>query len=126
MRASAEIVIDRPREAVWRWATDPEHWHYWQPDAADAATRAYEVSESTPPSRQVLRAESGTRFESTLELFEDVSGTRVRQTVDAAPNDALARIAFVLARPLARRDIRRQIAGQLARLKEMVELEAAL
>jgi hypothetical protein len=32
----------------------------------------------------------------------------------------------VFARPLARRDMRRQIEAQLARLKEMVELEAAL
>jgi hypothetical protein len=126
MRASAEIVIERPREAVWRWATDPEHWHYWYPTADEFSMRDYEVAESTPPSRQVLRAGSGARFESTLELFEHVSGTRARQTVDAAPNDALARFAFVFARPLARRDMRRQIEAQLARLKEMVELEAAL
>jgi hypothetical protein len=125
MRASAEIVVERPREAVWRWATDPEHWHYWRP-GAHAGVRSYEVSESSPPSRQVVRALSGPRFEGTLELFEDVAGTRVRQTVSAGPNDALARFVFVFARPLARRDMRRQIEAQLARLKEMVELEAAL
>jgi hypothetical protein len=74
----------------------------------------------------VLRVVSGPRFEATLELFEDVSGTRARHTVDAGPNDALARFAFAFVRPLARRDMRRQIEAQLARLKEMVELEAAL
>ena len=127
MRASAEIVIERPREAVWRWATDPEHWHLWQPDAATADAGEHEVvSESSAPRRHVLRSVSGARFESALELFEDVAGTRVRQTVSAGPNDALARFVFVFARPLARRDMRRQIEGQLARLKEMVELEAAL
>jgi len=84
------------------------------------------VSDSAPPNRQVLRAASGPRFESTLELFEDVAGTRARQTVSAGPNDALARFAFLFARPLVRRDMRRQIDAQLTRLKEMVELEAVL
>ena len=126
MRASAEIVIERPREAVWRWATDPEHWQYWQPDTSAAGTREYEISDSSALRRHVLRSVSGRRFESTLELAEEVGGTRVRQTVDAGPGDALARFVFTLARPLARRDMRRQIEAQLARLKEMVELEAAL
>lgn len=127
MRSSAEIVIERPREAVWRWATDPEHWHLWQHDAADSGFHAYEVTESSAPRRHVLRSvSSGARFESTLDLSEDIAGTRVRQTVDAGANDALARFVFVFARPLARRDMRRQIEAQLARLKEMVELEAAL
>jgi hypothetical protein len=127
MRASAETVIERPREAVWRWASDPANWDRWQADPGDAPAGVYEVTESVPPRLQVLRSVSGSaRFESTLELFEHVSGTRVCQTVDAGPDDSIARLAFVLARPLARRDIRRQIEGQLARLKEMVELEAAL
>ena len=126
MRASAEIVIERPREAVWRWATDPEHWHLWHPDAPGLGTAAYQAVDTTPPARQVIHAQTGPRFESELELLEDVAGTRVRQTVFAGPNDALARFAFVLARPLVRRDMRRQIEAQLTRLKEMVELEAVL
>jgi hypothetical protein len=58
-----------------------------------------------------------------LELFEDERGTRVRQTVDAGADDALARFLFWAARPLLRRSMRRRIGAQLARLKEMVELE---
>ena len=65
-------------------------------------------------------------FESTLELSPDVGGTRVRQTVTAGPEDALDRLMFVVARPLVRRGMRRRIAGQLERLKTMVELEAVL
>ena len=125
MRASAEVVIERPREAVWRWATDPEHWRLWHPDG-DERGREYEVSERSAPRRHVLRSSSGPRFESALDLTEDVGGTRVRQTVEAGPGDPLARLVFIFARPLARRDMRRQIEAQLARLKEMVELEAAL
>ena len=104
MRASAEIVIERPMEAVWEWASDPD-----------------------PPRRQVVRAVSGRfPFEGTLELYEDVGGTRVRHTVEAGPEDALARFLFVAARPLVRRSMRRRIEAQLARLKTMVELEAVL
>ena len=127
MRASAETVIERPREAVWRWASDPAQWHRWEETLGDVATDDYEIAESDPPRRQVVRAVSGRfPFEGTLELSEHVGGTRVCHTVEAAPEDALARFLFVFARPLVRRSMRRRIETQLARLKEMVELEAAL
>jgi hypothetical protein len=42
------------------------------------------------------------------------------------PEDALARFLFIAARPLVRSSMRRRIEAQLARLKAMVELEAAL
>jgi hypothetical protein len=127
MRASAEIVIERPMEAVWRWASDPEHWHRWEEDLGDVRAEDYEIVETRPPRRQVVRAVSGRfPFEGTLELSEDVGGTRVRHTVDAGPEDALARFLFVAARPLVRLSMRRRIEAQLARLKTMVELEAVL
>jgi hypothetical protein len=127
MRASAEIVIERPMAAVWEWASDPEHWHRWEEDLGQVAVDDYEIVESSPPRRQVVRAVSGEfPFEGTLELSEDVMGTRVRHTVDAGPEDALARFVFVVARPIVRRSMRRRIADQLARLKAMVELEATL
>jgi hypothetical protein len=50
----------------------------------------------------------------------------VRQTVVSGPEDALTRFLFVVARPLVWRSMRRRIAGQLKRLKTMVELEAVL
>ena len=127
MRASAEIVIERPMEAVWRWASDPEHWHRWEEDLGEVRPEHYEIAESTPPRRQVMRATAGrSPFEGTLELSNAVGGTRARHTVDARPEDALARFVFVAARPLVRRSMRRRIEAQLARLKTMVELEAAL
>ena len=127
MRASAEMVIERPREAVWRWASDPAEWHRWEDALGEVATDDYEIAESDPPRRQVVRAVSGRfPFEGWLELSEDVGGTRVRHTVDVGPEDALARVMFVFARPLVRRSMRRRIETQLARLKEMVELEAVL
>ena len=127
MRASAEIVIERPLKAVWEWASDPRQWHRWEPDLSGVDPGDYEIVEKTPPRRQVVRSVAGPfPFESTLELSPDVGGTRVRQTVTAGPEDALARFLFVVARPLVRRSMRRRVAGQLARLKTMVELEAVL
>jgi ligand-binding SRPBCC domain-containing protein len=127
VRASAEIVIERPVEAVWEWASDPRHWQRWEPELSSVDPDDYEIVESTPPRRQVVRSVAGSHpFESTLELSPDVGGTRVRETVVAGPEDALARFLFVVAGPLVRRSMRRRIAGQLARLKTMVELEAVL
>jgi hypothetical protein len=127
VRASAEIVIERPLEAVWKWASDPSHWHRWEPDLSGVDPADYEIVEKTAPRRQVVRSLAGTSpFESTLELAPDVGGTRVRETVVAGPDDALARFLFAVAGPLVRRGMRRRIAAQLARLKAMVELEAVL
>jgi hypothetical protein len=151
VRASAEIVIERPLEAVWEWAADPRNWHRWQegvrevrfpggPRAGvrftaalehggEAEERSYEIVERTRPRRQVVRsveASAAGFYEGTLELFEDVRGTRVRQTMDSRPDDALERFLFVVAGPLVRHSARRRLAAQLARLKEMTELGAAL
>jgi uncharacterized membrane protein len=149
MRASAEIVIERPVEAVWEWASDPRHWPRWQDGVRDVRVEGelapgtrfssgydygsrsdegeYEVVERRRPRRQVVRSVSGPfPFEGVLELSEDVGGTRVRQTVSAGPEDALSRFLFVAGRPLVRRSMSRRIAAQLERLKAMVELEAVL
>jgi hypothetical protein len=148
MRASAEIVIERPVAAVWEWAADPRHWHRWQggvgevrvgdlePGSRFAATQEYgaeasevefEVVERRPPRLWRFRSVSGEfPFEARLELSEDVGGTRVRQTVDAGAADGIGRLAFIVARPYVRRTMRRALAAQLTRLKEMVELEAVL
>ena len=149
MKATAEIVIERPVAAVWQWAADPRQWHRWQGGVREVRVEGeleegsrftskqdygddqqeveFEVVERRAPRLQVVRSLSDAfPFEGRLELSEDVGGTRVRQTVDAAPADAIARLAFVVARPYVRRTMRKAIAQQLARLKAMVELEAVL
>jgi uncharacterized protein YndB with AHSA1/START domain len=143
MKASAETVVERPMESVWKWASDPRHWEQWQGDVSvesvgdritaryayghETGVAVYEVTESTPPRRQIVRSVSGPyRFAGVLELFEDVGGTRVRQTAIVNPPDAVTRAVFLVAGPLVRRSIRRRIAAQLARLKATVELEAVL
>jgi uncharacterized protein YndB with AHSA1/START domain len=39
MRVSAEIVIERPMEAVWEWASDPRHWERWEEENRSWAER---------------------------------------------------------------------------------------
>jgi hypothetical protein len=144
-------VIERPLEAVWEWAADPRNWHRWQDEVRDVRfpgepragvrftaflehggaveERAFELVERTPPRRQVVRSLEEPEvwfYEGTLELSEDVGGTRVRQTMDSGPEDSLERVMIAVAGPLVRRSARRRIAAQLARLKEMTELGAAL
>ena len=149
MRASAEIVIERPVAAVWEWAADPRHWPRWQDGVRDVRVEGelapgsrfssgydygsrsseveYELVERRPPRRQVVRSVSGSlSFEGVLELSEDVGGTRVRQTVSAGAEDTLSRFLFAVGRPLVRRSMSRRISAQLERLKRMVELEAVL
>ena len=29
MRASAEVVVERPLKVVWTWASDPRNWVNW-------------------------------------------------------------------------------------------------
>lgn len=151
MRVSAEIVIERPIDAVWEWAADPRNWHRWQDGVrevrfpggprpgvrfsaglehgGDLEERAYEIVERTPPRRQVVRSLENPDvwfYEGTLELSEDVRGTRVRQTMGVGPEGRLERLVIAVAGPLVRRSARRRLAGQLTRLKEMTELGAAL
>jgi Polyketide cyclase / dehydrase and lipid transport len=145
MRATAEIVVDRPRHVVWGWAADPRNWENWLEGVHDVRVEGrleeggrvssrydyggrthefeYELVERDAPRRQVVRALSGPfPFESSLELGEDPRGTRVRQTVDAGPDSGFTRFMFVVGGPLLRRSMRRRMSTQLERLKTAIEL----
>ena len=54
MRASAEIVVDRPQAAVWQWASDPRHWHEWQEAVDEARESRAEERESEGPCSQEM------------------------------------------------------------------------
>lgn len=145
MKASAEVVVERPLEVVWSWASDPRNWENWLEGVFDVEVEGrlvqgshlssmyeyggeahefeYELVERRPPRRQVVRSVSGPfPFEGTLELTEEPAGTRVRQSFDAGDDGVLTRVMFVVGGPLVRRSMRRRIAAQLERLKVAIEL----
>lgn len=145
MRASAEVVVERPLKVVWTWASDPRNWVNWLEGVHDVRIEGrleqgsrissrydyggethefvYEVVERDAPRRQVVRALSGPfPFESSLELGEHTRGTRVRQTVDAGPDSAFTRVLFAVGGPLLRRSMRDRLRTQLERLKAAIEL----
>jgi hypothetical protein len=145
MRASAEVVVERPLQVVWTWAADPRNWVNWLEGVHDVRIAGrlergcrissrydyggqthvfvYEVVERDPPRRQVVRALSGPfPFESSLELGEDTLGTHVCHTVDAGPDSTFTRFLFAVGGPLLRRSMRGRIRTQLERLKTEIEL----
>jgi Polyketide cyclase / dehydrase and lipid transport len=148
MRASVEVVVERPLQVVWTWASDPRNWVNWLEGVHDVRIEGrleqgsrissrydyggrthefvYEVVERDAPRRQVVRALSGPfPFESSLELGEDTHGTRVRQTVDAGPDSTFTRVLFAVGGPLLRRSMRDRLRTQLERLKAAIELTGA-
>jgi hypothetical protein len=145
MRASAEVVVERPLQVVWTWAADPRNWVNWLEGVHDVRIAGrlerggrissrydyggqthefvYEVVERDPPRRQVVRALSGPfPFESSLELGEDTLGTRFRHTVDAGPDSTFTRFLFAVGGPFLRRSMRGRMRTQLERLKTAIEL----
>ncbi|HZN90380.1 MAG TPA: SRPBCC family protein [Thermoleophilaceae bacterium] len=148
MKAAAEVIVERPLETVWRWASDPRNWENWLDGVHDVELRGrleegarltskydyagavhdieYEIVERRPTRRQVVRTVSGPfPFEGTLELAEAPEGTRVRQTIDAGSDSPLTTVVFALGGPVLRRSMRRRIHSQLERMREAIELTGA-
>jgi carbon monoxide dehydrogenase subunit G len=145
MRAAAEIVVDRPLQVVWTWASDPRNWENWLEGVQDVRLVGrlseegrivsryrhagelqefeYEIVKREPPRRQIIRAVSGPfAFESALALSEDPRGTRVHYTADAGADSAFTSFLFTAGGPLVRRSMRRHMESQLERLKTAIEL----
>ena len=39
MKAAAEVIVERPLEAVWLWASDPRNWENWLDGVSDVRLR---------------------------------------------------------------------------------------
>jgi uncharacterized protein YndB with AHSA1/START domain len=139
IRLECSLFIDRPLEEVFAFTTDPARLPEWQrsaveakpdgpmrPGATIAETRSFlgrrivsslEVDRYEPPHKLTLSARSGTRrfrFEQTTEA-ED-AGTRISLVVEGEPGSL-----FSLAGPLLERALRRELEGDAARLKRVLE-----
>ena len=136
------VVIDRPIEEVFAFATDPNNVSLWQStslateqtsegpvgvgttfrDTSQFLGRRiesdYEVTENEPPHRQCVRITSGPIPGSGCYLLEpDADGsTRFTQNFEADVGSF-----FRLAEPLVGRAIRRQMEADMATLKDLLE-----
>jgi uncharacterized membrane protein len=141
IREELSVVIGRPVEEVFAFATDPENDPLWQSTSLETEMTsgepvgvgttfrntskflgrrietAYEVTEMEPPRRQCVKIVSGPIPGSGCYLFEPAEGgTRFTQTFDAEVGGF-----FSLAEPLVARAIRRQTEADMATLKDVLE-----
>ncbi len=143
VREEHSVVIERPVEEVFAFAADPNNDALWLsstleteqtsegPVGVGAAFRnttkflgrrfdtTYEVTESEPPHKRCFRVTSGPIPGEVCYLFEPADGsTRFTQNFEADVGGF-----FRLAEPLVARAIRRQMATDMATLKDLLEAE---
>jgi uncharacterized membrane protein len=141
-RAEHTVVVERPPDEVFRFLTDLSNVPEWQSGAVDVKAPEEPLGVGTTYV-EVLRF-LGKRFEATLEVTEFEPGRRfalrtltgpipfrVRHTLEPVGSDGSTRIhvelegepggLFRVAEGLVMRNARRQIEGDFATLKEMVE-----
>jgi uncharacterized membrane protein len=142
IREEHSVVINRPVEEVFAFATDPNNDPLWQSTsleteqmsegAVDVGTTfrntskflgrriesSFEVTENEPPHKQCVRVISGPIPGSGCYLFESADGgsTRFTQTFEAEVGGF-----FRLAEPLVGRALRRQMQADMETLKDLLE-----
>lgn len=138
------VAIDRPIEEVWEFVMDVENEPLWQ-TTLDAATRlgsgplrvgslvrearrflgrridtTWEMTECDAPVRSSIRSvEAPFAWSGTYALAEKGGGTRFTLTLQGDPGSF-----FRLAEPVFARIARREVAGNLANLKDVLEAGA--
>jgi len=139
IRIENSVVVKRPPEEVFAYATDVANLPEWQSSALEASIEGPMQAGATGT---VVRKFLGRRIDSTIQVEEYEPPQRfavhstagpvsfhVRQTV--APEGAGARISvvmegepggfFKLAEPLVERAMRREVEGNFATLKDILE-----
>ena len=141
IREELSVVIDRPIEEVFAFATEPENEPLWQSTSLETEQTSggpvgvgttfrntskflgrridstYEVTGNEPPRRRCVRVTSGPIPGSGCYLFEPAEGgTRFTQRFEAEIGGF-----FRLAEPLVGRAIRRQMEADMATLKDLLE-----
>jgi uncharacterized membrane protein len=145
-RAEHTVVVERPPHEVFAFLTDLSNVPEWQSGAVEVRSPAQALGPGTTYV-EVLKF-LGKRMEATIEVTEFEPGRRfslrtlsgpipfaVRHTLEPADGGGATRLRvelegepggfFKLAESLVMRNARRQIEGDFAALKEMVEARAA-
>ena len=142
IREEHSVVIVRPVEEVFAFATDPNNDPLWQSTSLETEQTSegpldvgatlrntskflgrriestFEVTENEPPHRQCMRVTSGPIPGSGCYLFESADGgsTRFTQIFEAEVGGF-----FRLAEPLVGRALLRQMQADMATLKDLLE-----
>ncbi len=136
-----ETGIERPVTEVFAYATDPAKLATWQTNTVSAVPEGDGAVRLGSRLREVHRAPGGKELESVVEVSEYepdrvfalrvIEGTPVhlRMTFEPAERGTMMRFRahgqltgpMRLAEPLVRRTLKRQFAGQCARLKQLLE-----
>ena len=147
MKASANILIDRPISEVWGFVADIRNMDKWVNGVSDPRpvsngewgvgsafeskytysgktyTITYEISGYDPPNRIAMRSTSGPfPFEGCVELRKDGYATHLTNTLDAEPTNIFLTIWFATMGIVLRMMMRAQLRKELTLLK--AELEA--
>ena len=142
MRVEGAIVVNRPPEEVFAYATDPANVPEWQSSALEASVdgplqagasgkevrkflgrrmeSAIRIDAYEPPRRFAIQVTSGPvpfHVEQTVE--PEGTGSRVSVVIEGEPGGF-----FKLAEPLVERAVRREIEGNFATLKDILEARA--
>ncbi len=146
MKASVQIVIDRPIDKVWAFVADVKNMEGWVAGVTEVTVTSlgafgvgstftseysyqgrttdvsYEVVEWRPPEWQVVRSASGPLpFRGSIEIETVAERTRLTHIVEAGPDRVGARLIFAVFGPLIRAGMRRQLRQELRLLKYLVE-----
>ena len=146
MKASANILIDRPILEVWDFVADIRNMDKWVNGVSDPRpmsdgewgvgsafesgytyagnthTITYEITGYDPPNRMAMRSTSGPfPFEGCVELREDGHGTRLTNTLDAEPTNIFLTLWFATMGIVLRMMMRIQLRKELTLLKAELE-----
>ena len=147
VKASANILVDRPLSEVWDFVADIRNMDKWVNGVSDPRpvfdgewgvgsafesgytysgktyTITYEITGFDPPNRVAMRSTSGPfPFENCVELCEDGHGTRLTNIIDAEPTNVFLTLWFATMGIALRMMMRIQLRKELTLLK--AELEA--
>ena len=139
IRVEASVVIERPPDEVFAYATDPANVSEWQSSALEATVdgplqpgatgrevrkflgrrmeSTIRIEEYEPPRRFVLQVTSGPvpfRVEQSVEPAGE--GSRISVVMEGEPGGF-----FKLAESLVERGVRRELDGNFATLKDILE-----
>ena len=146
MKASTDIVIDRPISEVWDFISDIRNMDEWVDGVSDPTPTSdgpwrvgstfkskytyagkthmidYEITRLDVPTHMTMRSVAGPfPFEGSVELREERGSTHFINTIDAKATNLFLSVWFAVLGPLLRIMMRKQLHKELVLLKTRLE-----